>query len=240
MIQVTISTGSLQRIGGFVAGLTEQNIRFSVSRAMNTAAEHAKTQLVEELKRSIDPAPSRWTLGGAFRTYAKASNLETVIGMRSDPVPRGNAAGRYLRPLVYGTRPRYKGADLSAGKLAGRRVTLIPARSANLVDSLGNVPLRKQAQILSGARTGNGYFIAPVRRGSSTLAIYESKEGFLGRTSTVQRTLRRVFTLDPDPKTRQPSLQLHKTLQQAFEARWPTSLQDAFRAELQAKFGSRA
>lgn len=240
MIQVTLDTGDLERIGGFVAALTEQNVRFSVSRAMNASAEYAKQQLVQELKRSIDPAPTRWTLGGAFRTYAKARNLETVIGMRSDPQPRGNAAGRYLRPLVYGTRPRFKGADLSAGKLAGRRVTLIPARSAGLVDSLGNVPLRQQTKILAGARSRNGYFIAPVRKGSTTLAIFESKEGFLGRTSTVQRTVRRLFTLEENPKARRPSLELHKTMQQAFAARWPTELQQAFRAELAAKLGTRA
>lgn len=238
MIQVSLSTGSLQQVTGMVEALTERNIAFAVARAMNGAAEHAQGELKAELKRSID-RPTRWTLGGTFRTYAKASNPEVVVGMRSDPQPRGNPAGRYLRPLVYGTGPRLKGADLSAQKVAKapRGAVLVPARAAGLLDGSGNVPLRRQAQILAGLRSGRGYYVAPVRRGSATLAIFESRESLLGRTSTVIRERRRLFTLDTNPAPRQPSLQLHRTLSEAFAARWPTELRSSLNQELATRLG---
>lgn len=238
MIQVQLSTGSLERITGLVEALTERNIAFAVARAMNGAAEHAQGELKAELKRSID-RPTRWTLGGTFRTYAKASKPEVVVGMRSDPQPRGNAAGRYLRPLVYGTGPRLKGADLSAQKVtrAPRGAVLVPSRAAGLIDGFGNVPLRRQAQILAGLRSGRGYYVAPVKRGSATLAIFESSESMLARTSTVIRQRRRLFTLDTTPATRQTSLPLHRTLSEAFAARWPTELRTSLQQELQRRLG---
>jgi hypothetical protein len=238
MIQVSLNTGDLQRVTGLVETLTERNIAFAVARAMNGAAAHAQQQLKAELVRSID-RPTRWTLGGTFRTYAKAQKPEVIVGMRSDPQPTGNPAGRYLRPMVYGTRPRLKGADLSAQTIAKapRSAVLIPARSAGLIDGYGNVPLRRQSQILAGLRSGRGYYVAPVKRGSSTLAIFEASESFLGRTSTLVKRRRRLFTLDASPAPRRPDLPLHRTLSDAFAARWPTELRSSLQQELQRRLG---
>lgn len=238
MIDIKIDITELQNAERLVAVLSERNINFAVSKAINNSAAHAKAALVEELTDTID-RPTRWTLGGAFNTFAKASTLEAAVGLRTDPQARGNPAGRYLMPMIRGTQPRLKGADLSATKIANgqRNAVLVPARSAGLLDSYGNVPLRKQTQIISGLRAGRGYYVAPVRKGSTTKAIFESSSGFLGRTSTLVSSRRRLFTIDPSPKIRQPSIRLQETLVDAFRRRWNTELQTAMEQEIRRKLG---
>lgn len=238
MIDIKFDISELNKAERFLAVLSERNITFAVSKAMNASASFAREQLVDELRDKID-RPTRWTLGGTFASFAKANNLETTIGLRTDPQASGNPAGRYLMPLITGTRPRLKGADLSATKISNGQsnAVLIPARSAGLLDSYGNVPLRTQTQILSGLRAGRGYYVAPVRKGSTTKAIFETSSGFLGRTSTLVSSRRRVFTIDPNPKTRQPTIRVQQTLADAFRRRWNTELQTAMEQELRRKLG---
>lgn len=238
MININFDIRELDKAERFVALLSERNIAFAVSNAINRSAVYAKEQLVDELSATID-RPTRWTLGGAFNTFAKPSNLEAVVGLRTDPQSRGNPAGRYLMPMIQGTQPRVKAADLSATKISNgqRGAVLVPARSAGLVDGYGNVPLRKQVQILSGLRAGRGYYVAPVRKGSTTKAIFESSSGFLGRTSTIVTSRRRLFTIDPNPKIRQPTIRLQETLVGAFTRRWATELPLSFEAEMRRRLG---
>lgn len=238
MLDIQLDVGDLQKLNRFAATLTEKNLRFAVARAMTRSAQAAQQQLKQDTPRYID-GPTRWTLGGTYVQFARPSDLTTEVGFRSDRRGNGSPAGRYLRPLIRGTRPHPKGADLSAGKIANRgRVTLIPAKSAGLTNTSGNVALSRYAQILDDARTGrNGVFIAPVRRGSPVLAVFQRKESFLPRTSTLDTTIRRLFTLDPNPKARRPSFPLHDLLQEAFGRSWRTELQAAVDEEISRHTG---
>lgn len=240
MIDIQLDTGDLQKLNRLVIALSEQNLRFATAKAITKAAQSAQQQLITETPRFID-GPTKWTLGGTYVQFARPTDLTAEVGFRSERRGRGSPAGRYLRPLVRGTTPHPKGADLSAGKIANRsRVALIPARTSGLTNALGNVPLNRYAQILDDARQGrNGVFIAPVKRGSPTLAVFQRKETFLPRSSTLDTTIRRLFTLDPNPKTRRPSFPVHDILYEAFGKAWQSALQDAVAAEVGRRIGSR-
>ena len=240
-IEISIDAGELQRLNQQLLLLTDRNMRFAVSRALTASGKAAQLHLQRSTPVYITN-PTRWTLNGTYTRYAKPSSLEVEIGFRSETQGRGNPSGRYLQPIAAGELPRVKAADLSASKLAGvsRSAVLIPARSAGLLDAAGNVPLRKQAQILAAARAGgrSGVYIAPVRRGSSVMAIFERKEGFLGRTSTVERTTRRLFTLDPSPKARQRQFPVRDVIEQGFAQAWRREMVAAFDAELARATGA--
>ena len=238
MIDIQLDTSDLQKLNRFVLALSEKNIRFATAKAITESAKKAQAQLKTETPRYVE-GPTRWTLGGTYVQFARPTDLIAEVGFRSDQQGNGNPAGRYLRPLIRGTTPQPKGADLSAAKIANRgRVTLIPARTANLTNTQGNVPLSRYARILDDARTGrNGVFIAPVRRGSPVLAVYQRKEGFISRTSTLESSVRRLFTLDPSPKTRRPSFPVHDILIQAFGQAWESELKAAVDAEIARSLG---
>ena len=233
-LQLTIDASQLQRLNQQLLLLNDRNIRFAVANAMTAAGRKAQAELLQSTPRFID-SPTRWTLGGiSQRTYAKPADLTINLGFATERRGRGSPAGRYVNPITAGTKPHPKGADLSASKIARTRGTLIPARSAGLVDSAGNVPLRKQAQIIAAARAGgrSGVFIAPVRRGSSTMAIFERREAFMRRSSTLDRTTRRLFTIDPNPKVRQRQFPVRETVEQAFAQAWPQEMAAAFKSEI--------
>lgn len=231
----------LQRLDSRVRLLTDQNLRFMASRALTGASQAAQAALKQATPRFITN-PTRWTLGGTYVRFAKPQDLTTEVGFRQDPQGRGNAAGRYLQPIVKGTTPKLKGADLAATKLAKqpRGAVLVPAKSARLTNAAGNVPLSKYATILGGARQTNGnYFVAPLRKGSTTMGVFERKEGFLGRTSTIERSRRLLFVLDSNPKARRPQFPVPTVLRQAFEQAWPGQLKAAYQAEVARRLGGR-
>lgn len=240
-VQITIDTGQLQRLNRQLLALTQRNLTFAVAKAMTASGKAAQRDLIRETPRYID-RPTRWTLGGTYVQFAKPSDLTVEVGFRSETQGRGNPAGRYLSPVAVGTLPHLKAADLSAAKLAHlpRGTVLIPAQSAGLKDSSGNVPLRLQAQILSAARSGgrSGIFLAPVRRGSTTMAIFERREGFLGRTSTYDRSLRRLFTLDTSPRVRSRQFPVREVLMEGFANAWRREMATAFEVELARAIGA--
>ena len=237
-LSVTIDSSELGRLGDRLALLTERNIRFAVANAMTEVGRKAQADLVQATPRFIQ-SPTRWTLGGIpQRTFAKPSDLTIDLGFATERRGRGSPAGRYVNPIAAGTGPQMKGADLSASKIAGRRGVLIPARSAGLIDAAGNVPLRKQAQILAAARAGNqNVFVAPVKRGSSTMALFERREGFMRRSSTLERTTRRLFTIEPNPKIRQRQFPVRDLVEASFAQSWRREMAAAFEAELGRAMG---
>ena len=221
--------------------LTDTNLRYAVAKALTESARAAQQQLRQETPRYIDQ-PTRWTLNGTYVRFAKANDLTAEVGFKSNAQGRGNPAGRYLRPIVKGTTPQLKAADLAATKIARESpgAVLIPARGSGLLNSAGNVPLSKYATILSGARQGGGqYFIGPVKRGSNVKAVFERKEGFLGRTSTLESTTRRLFTIDPNPKQRRQQFPVPQLLRQGFEQAWPAQVRASVQAELVRRLGGR-
>lgn len=221
--------------------LTDQNLRFMAARAMTGAAQAAQQQLRQAAPRYID-RPTRWTLNSTYVRFAKPSDLTAEVGFKADAQGRGNPAGRYLQPIVRGTTPKLKAVDLSATKIAREApgAVLVPAKGSGLINAYGNVPLSRYATILGEARQGGGrYFIGPVKRGSSVKAVFERKEGFIGRTSTLERTTRRLFTIDPNPKTRRPQFPVQQVLEQGFTQAWRGQLIAAFDAEVARRLGAR-
>jgi hypothetical protein len=240
-VRLDLDASGLARLDSRVRLLTDTNLRFAIAKALTESARAAQRTLKQETPRYIDQ-PTRWTLNGAYVRFAKASDLTAEVGYKSDAQGRGNPAGRYLRPIVKGTTPQLKAADLAATKIARETpgAVLVPARGSGLVNSAGNVPLSKYATILSGARQGGGqYFIGPVRKGSSVKAVFERKEAFIPRSSTLERATRRLFTIDPNPKQRRQQFPVQQVLRQGFEQAWPTEVRAALQAELARRLGGR-
>ena len=240
MLDIRFDTGDLSRLNQRLSLLTEKNLRYAVANAMTAAGRQAQADLRQQTPRFVDN-PTSWTLGGIpQRTFARPSDLTINLGFATERRGRGSPAGRYLNPLAAGTTPHLKGADLSAARIAGTpRAVLIPARTAGLTDGAGNVPLRRQADILARARSGprSGVFIAPVRRGSSTMAIFERTDGFIGRTSTYQRSVRRLFTLDTTPSPRRRQFNVQDVVMDSFTRSWRREMAAAFDAELRRVMG---
>jgi hypothetical protein len=240
-IRIDLDAGALQRLDSRVRLLTDQNLRYAAAKALTGAAQAAQRQLRQDTPRYVD-RPTRWTLNSTYVRFARADDLTAEVGFKSSAGGRGTPAARYLLPIVKGTRPQLKGADLSATKLAGvpSGAVLVPARGAGLLNASGNVSLSNYAKILGGARTKGGqYFIGPVKRGSSTMAVFERKQGFIPRTSTLDTSTRRLFTIDPNPKARRPQFPVRQVLQQGFEQAWPTQLRASVQAEMARRLGGR-
>lgn len=236
MLRIDI-TDSIQPAIAKLGKLTEQNIRFVVAKAMTDAGKVAQQQLKESMPRYID-RPNPWTRGSTYVQFAKASDLTVTVGIREQDRNGRTAAGKYLLPLIQGGQPRPKGADLSASKIAGTRGVLIPAKEGPVrLNQYGNVSLSNYAKVLAAARVpGSGVYIAPVRRGSSIKAVFQRKEAFMGRTSTLETSTRRVFTIDPNPKGRAARFPVPQLLEASFRQAFPSLLASGLQAELARHF----
>lgn len=224
-------TSDIDQLGQRLRLLTETQLRYAVAGAMTQAVTATREQLKTELPSYID-RPTRWTINAAYARFARPSDLTAEVGLRTDG-PR--SAGRYLQPIIRGIRPQVKPVDRSAASAAGvsPSAALIPARNANLKNQYGNVSLSNYAKILSGTRAKQGgYYIAPVKRGSTTKAVFQSTTGFIPRTSTLETSVRRLFTIDPNPVTRQRRLPLEQLLDRGFSSHWPAALRTSLTAEL--------
>ena len=236
MLRIDV-TDDIQVAVSKLGRLTEQNIRFVVAKALTDAGKAAQQHLKADMPRYID-RPNRWTQGSTYIQFAKASDLTMEVGIRTTDNRGRTAAGRYLMPIIAGTKPVMKGADLSASKIAGVRGVLIPADGGPVrLDRYGNVSLSNYARVLAAARTpGSGVYIGPVKRGSTTMAVYQRSEGFIGRTSTLERSTRRLFTIEPSPKARAARFPVTQLLEASFRQAFPALLRSGLEAELARHF----
>ena len=227
-ITLDFDAAALTALDKRVRLLTDQNLRYAASRALTGAAQAAQQQLKEATPRYID-RPTRWTLGGTYVKFARATDLTAEVGFKQDTSGRGNAAGKYLLPIVKGTTPKLKGADLSATKIAREApgAVLVPAKGSPLRKTdAGNYTISAYAKVLGSARQGGDkYFIGPVKPGSSIKAVFARA----GRGGTQTR---RVFTIDPNPKTRRAQFPVREILNKAFGDAWPAEVRKAFEAEV--------
>lgn len=240
-IRIDFDAEALQALDKRVRLLTDQNLRYVAARALTGAAQAAQQQLKQATPRYIDN-PTRWTLGGTFVRFARADNLTAEVGFRQDKQGRGNPAGKYLQPIVKGTTPKLKGADLSASKVAGlpRGAVLVPVRSNGLVNASGNVSLSSYAKVIGGLRDkSGGYFIGNVTPGGSVKGIFRRGEGLMNRTSTVERYVKLMFVLDQNPKQRRRQFPVRQVLEQGFTQAWRRELAAAFDAEVARRLGKR-
>ena len=219
-----------------LTALDEKNISFAVAKAMTLTGQFAQKKLQAALLTAID-RPTPYTINSTFVTFAKPTKLFMEVGIknmaRSGRVP----AGRYLQSLIKGQAPTTKGADFAASKIAGYRGVLIPSQQSPVkLNRYGNVSLGNYKKVIGGARKlGGAYFIAPVKRGSSVKAIFERKQGFIGRTSTIENNVRRVFVIEPNPKMRQRRLNLPIILGNTVQQEFPKFMKQRFEVEIARK-----
>lgn len=227
----------LKRLDSRVQLLTDQNLRFMAAKALNAAGGAAKQSLRQAMPRFIDK-PVPYTVNSAFQRFAKADDLTTTIGIADQSRSGRTPAAKYLQPIIKGTTPSVKGADLSATKIAGQPAgaVLVPARNSPLrKTAAGNYTISAYAKVLGSARQGGdgrAYFVAPVKQGSSTQAIFT-------RAGRGGKQLRRVFTIDPNPKVRRPQFPVRDLLEQGFASAWRRELAAAFDAEVKRRLGGR-
>jgi hypothetical protein len=224
-------TTDIDRVSQQLARLTDTQVRYAIAGAMTRAVIATREQLKAELPTFID-RPTRWTINAAYAQFARPSNLTAEVGLRTDG---SRSAGRYLQPLIQGTRPLIKPVDRSAATLAGvsTSAALVPSRGGAPINQYGNVSLSNYAKILGNARIkGSGIYVAPIKRGSATKGVFQRTTGFIPRTSTLESSVRRLFTIDPTPAIRQRRLPLEQILNQAFSRHWPGELRSGINAEL--------
>tara|TARA_B100000963_G_scaffold43697_1_gene32601 strand:- start:179 stop:901 length:723 start_codon:yes stop_codon:yes gene_type:complete len=219
-----------------LTALDEKNISFAVAKAMTLTGQFAEKKLKAEMEIAID-RPTPYTINSTFVTFAKPSNLFMEVGIKT--VARANrvAAGRYLQSIIKGGSPTFKAADLAASKIAGYKGVLVPSsKSPVKKNRYGNISLGNYKKVIGGARQRNGsYFIAPVKRGSSVMAIYERKTGFIGRTSTIQSNTSRVFVISPSPAQRTKRLNLPIVLGHTVKKEFPNFMKQRFNVEIARK-----
>lgn len=225
-------TSDIDRMSERLRVLTDTQVRYAVAKAMTQAVVATREQLKAELPSYID-RPTRWTINAAYARFARPTELVAEVGLRTDG---SNSAGRYLQPLIRGLRPQVKPVDRSAAAAArvSPNAVLVPSKGSGLINQYGNVSLSNYAKIVGGARDKQGgYYIAPIKRGSTTMGVYQRTTGFIGRTSTLESSSRRLFTIDPTPALRQRRLPLEQLLDKGFSRHWPGALRSSLTAELQ-------
>lgn len=215
MLNITL-TSDLAKISNRVALLNEQQIRKTVaialSKTVTAARDHLRDELVKTSGGPIEGGATRWTVGGAVASrYVNAAKLTAEVGFASD-APR--AAGRYLRPLLQGSRPVIKGIDL---RLSGGR------RGLSFVPSPGlrRTPQGNLSRSTIGSQLLNspGVFTRPIK-GTTTLGLFQRSESRIGRTDTYESNLRFLGVLKPGKARRRtidlPTM-LVPTIQQDFD-----------------------
>jgi hypothetical protein len=232
MLQIDL-TSDVNRLEGSLKLLTDRAISFAAARSMTAAVRKAEADMkaaITSASGPIEGGATRWTVGALRSNWARADNLVAEVGFRSD-TPR--AAGRYLQPLIKGGRPRTKGVDLrvSTAISGGGRGVLIPAGSTR-VDRRGNVTYGSLGKALQGlGQKGSGLFIRPLRRGGS-FGIFQRSDGFIGRTSTLERRTQLLFSIDTTPKPRVSTFKLHEQLRKSVDQIFPGHYRASLEAEL--------
>lgn len=187
-MQITVDTSGLTSARARL--LTDQQIRTAAALALRDAAaagrDHLKGELAKPAGGPIEGGATRWTLGGTYASrFVQASDLSAEVGFAST---QPHAAGRYLMPLLTGTRPRTKGLDLLVGSSRGRE--LLPSRSLARTPQ-GNLT---RSAVRTVAQSWDR-FTRPIR-GGSLIGVF-TRDDFLGRTSTVNREARLLGVIAP-------------------------------------------
>lgn len=219
---------------GRLAGLSEKNIRFAAARSMTAAVRKAEANMkkaITDPSGPIEGGASRWTVGALRSQWAKPSNLVAEVGFASDQ-PR--AAGRYLQPLIRGGQPIAKAVDrrvAASSRGIAARGALLPTMGTKL-DRKGNVPYGALGKALQGlGEKGSGLFIRPLKRRGG-FGLFLRSEGFIGRTSTLERRAQLLFKIDPTPKPRRRTFPLHEMLRKSVDEVFPGHYRASIEAEL--------
>lgn len=266
MLDIQLDVGDLQKLNRFVAGLTENNIRFAVARAMTRSAQGAQQQLKQDMGLYIrNPTP--FTTNSTYVRFAKPSNLVAEVGFKSFGAK--NPAGRYLQPMARGGPRQAKGTELrlrSAGVIRSTEWIVPTGVTPLRFNQYGNLPGPTYQQLISRLRAypeGQGftanasasarstrkradrdYFVG--RPGGLQRGIYARvgkppkgrRPGEVGRpiTSNLKRGYHTVFYLTRTP-IYNATFPISEILNQSYERTWRVELQRAVAEELANRTG---
>lgn len=233
VIRLELDT-NLSTAAARIAGFSEKSIRFAAARSLTASVQKAQADMKKAISSPngpIEGGASRWTVGALRSQWAKPTNLIAEVGFASDQ-PR--AAGRYLQPLIRGGQPIPKAVDRRVAAASGGtsiRGALLPTRGTKL-DRRGNVPFGTLGKELQGlGEKGSGLFIRPLKRRGG-FGLFLRSEGFIGRTSTIERRAQLLFKLDPTPKPRRQTFPLHQLLRKSVDEFFPGHYRASIEAEL--------
>ena len=235
MLQIKLDTSDLNRVTDQLHLLTERQLQFAVSGALNATIKATTNALRSDLSRTsggpIQGGATRWTLGAIYQRRANTSRLEVETGIRQD-TPR--AAGRYLLPMIRGGMPRIKGIDL---KVAGDRGLAPPAlrneAKGHVIRPAAGTRVNAQGNITRGrfiatvgriGQPGSRIFIAPAKKKSETLAVFQ-------RMTRGDRAIKPLFFISK-PSRRRSTFNLTGDLRQSVDRVFPGEIRTAILAEL--------
>lgn len=229
--RVTVSitlTSDLFKLSAKVALLNEQQIRkttaIALSKTVTAARDHLRSELAKTSGGPIEDGATAWTIRGAVASrYVNAARLTAEVGFASNS-PR--AAGRYLRPLLRGTRPVTKAIDI---RLAGGRrgLTFTPS------PGLRRTPQGNLSRSTIGAQLlkPSNVFTRPLK-GSTALGLFSRSESRIARTDTYEDSIKFLGVLEPGKQRRRtldlPAM-LMPTIQQEFDRQIRLQLQETLR-----------
>lgn len=227
MLQLKLDTSDLNRVTDQLHLLTERQLQFAVSGALNATIKATTNALRSDLSRTsggpIQGGATRWTLGAIYQRRANTSRLDVETGIRQD-TPR--AAGRYLLPMIRGGMPRRKAVDskLSAMAIRATGLTVQPTRHTRLT-AQGNISRQRFSSVISRIGSPGGrVFIAPLRKGHDDSAVWE-------RFGSKRKKIRPLFLLRT-PKSRRSTFNLTADLRQSVDRAFPGEIRAALLAEL--------
>lgn len=167
MMQLSVTTEgkSFAETLKLLQAFNPKQFQFAQVVAASRIAEDIHFVLIREMKRVFD-RPSPYTLNSLFVRYATKTSPEAYVSFK-DYGGKGNTAGKYLQPQVYGGPRSLKRAEkaLMAFVFGGRKYFLTPGHAAEL-DAYGNVPRNVYVKVLSALRAFSEVGYLANRRGS--------------------------------------------------------------------------
>lgn len=147
MLKVEV-TDTLKELLKRTEGLSERRLNSVVASALTGTASEARKAIREETQARLD-RPTPFTLNSTYVKAATANDRVAYVGFK-DFAPKGNPAGKYLLPQIYGGPRRAKGLEVGlrfAGVLPDGWFAT-PGPSARL-NAYGNMSAGEVVRILS-------------------------------------------------------------------------------------------
>lgn len=200
MAQITVDTSGLDVTARRINLLTEQQLTTAIALALRDGAaagrDHLKAELAKPSGGPIEGGATRWTIGGTYASrFVQPQALEAEVGFAST---QPHAAGRYLTPLLTGTRARTKGLDLKLADRYGLVFSPLPV--------LGRTPQGNISRAGLRLLYGPSVHVTPLR-GGVAYGVWDRLSSRVGRTDTYENRRRLLGVLKP-PSSRRRTLDL--------------------------------
>ena len=139
--------GTIARVEKRLARV-EQRMEQAVAIALTRTVQSAQKDEIAEMRDVFD-RPKPFTLRGTYIQPAKVGKLRAAVGLAMEGAS-GRAAGKYLRPQVFGGQRRLKGYEITlrnAGILPNGYYTVLGEGARQ--DGYGNIQRGQLNQIFS-------------------------------------------------------------------------------------------